>query len=98
MCGSIYAFSGIKMDTKVGSKKFESKVETILTEAKMPVSAAYVAERLKVGWGTARAILLDMTVKGRVRMILTNIAPVFCLGEKKNESKDVGQNEASCNS
>ncbi len=38
---------------------------------KMPVDVAFVANYLKISWVTARAVLQDMALNGKIRVIKT---------------------------
>jgi len=51
---------------KVGSEKLRRKALRAIGEAKVPVTIDYVADRLSISWSTARAILLELALSGRI--------------------------------
>lgn len=71
------------METKVGNQQIEQEVLKILADAKISVSTSFLAKKLNMGWGTARAVLLDMVIKGKVKMISTNITPLFYIDKER---------------
>ncbi len=64
-------------ETKFGNPVIQESVIKLLKETGMPVSVDFVARKLGVGWGTARAILLDLAVQGRIRMVKTTKSLIF---------------------
>lgn len=48
----------------------------------MPVSIEFVAQELGIGWGTARAILLNLAIQGRIAMQKTTKSLIFSTNEQ----------------
>ena len=49
----------------------------LLKAAKVPVSIGYVADELHIAWGTARALLLELTLEGKVEGLKTLKSWIF---------------------
>ena len=67
-----------------------SEIQTLLKlleKTSMPFSIKYVARHLNVGWGTARAMLLELVVDGKVAGQKTTKSWIFWL--PRSESEDV---------
>jgi len=69
---------------KISTPEFENKVMEALNDAENPVTVQFIAEHCGIGWGTARAILLDLTLQGRVKMQPTTSTTIFTI-EKGSE-------------
>ncbi len=67
------------MRNKFDDPQIAKQVLTVLGEAKIPVSIDYVANHLEIAWGTARAILLNMTVQGKIKAQKTTKSLIFSL-------------------
>jgi len=65
--------------TKFDNPSTQNDVVHLLYETKMPVSVEFVAQKLGIGWGTARAILLSLAVQGRVKMEKTTKSLIFSI-------------------
>ena len=76
----------IKTRRKVGTHKFENKVLEVLKNAKEPVTIKYIADRCELGWGTARAILFDLALRGKISM--QHSTPVFITIEKVSKEDE----------
>lgn len=72
--------------TKFNNPDIEKKVLNILREANMPASVDYVANHLKISWGTARAILLDLALEGKIRAEKTTKSLIFSVS-KEDEAR-----------
>ena len=57
------------------------KVVSVLREAKVPASTDYVAHGADLTWATARAVLLDLALIGKVKATKTTKSWVFELPE-----------------
>jgi len=57
----------------------------LLERTPVPVSVEYVAHHLKVGWGTARAMLLELVVNGKVAGQKTTKSWIFWMPRPENE-------------
>jgi len=73
--------------TKFGNPNMQNDVIDLLKETNMPVSVEFVAQKLSIGWGTARAILLNLAVQGKLRMQKTTKSLVFSIDGKGAYSK-----------
>lgn len=76
------------MVVKFDDPKVERQVHKILETHNEPVSIDLVSFHLKVGWGTARGILLNMALKGEIKYLKTSKGFVFWLPKEealKNE-------------
>jgi DNA-binding IclR family transcriptional regulator len=75
------------METKFGNADVQNSVLNLLRKTNMPVDVEFVAQKLGIGWGTARAILLNLVVEGKVCMEKTTKSFIFSLNEgEKNGS------------
>jgi len=75
------------METKFGNADVQNSVLNLLRKTNMPVDVEFVAQKLGIGWGTARAILLNLVVEGKVYMEKTTKSFIFSLNEgEKNGS------------
>jgi len=70
-------------ETKFGNPALQNDVVSLLRETKIPVSVDFVASKLNLGWGTARAILLNLSVQGLVKMQKTTKSLIFSLKEEE---------------
>lgn len=61
--------------------KLMDKTMEIVESAGKPVSIDYVAYHLGISWHSARALLLELVAKGKLRMIDTTKSYVFVKGE-----------------
>lgn len=67
------------MENKFDNPAVEEQVLQVLREVQIPVSIDYVAQRLGISWGTARAILLNMTIEGKLKSQKTTKSLIFSL-------------------
>jgi ribosomal protein S25 len=73
-------------EAKFGNVALEHDVVDVLRQANMPVSVDFIAEKLGVAWGTARAILLSLSVQGVVVMTKTTKSFIFTLKEQPGDA------------
>jgi len=74
----------------VGNEQVENSVIELLKKTPMAVSTDYVAYHLRIGWGTARSLLLHMALEKKLEMEETTKGAVFRLPKNtcaNNESK-----------
>jgi len=71
------------MAKKFDNPKIEEQVVKLLENTQQPVSIDYVAFHLNVNWNTARSILLNMALKGRIQAVKTTKSLIFLLPEQK---------------
>ena len=69
----------------VKDKKLELKVLEVLEKAGKPVSIDYISYHCGIAWTTARAILLRLTVEGKIVAIDTTKSWIFILPSKLRE-------------
>ena len=77
------------MDAKYNDETFQQKALQHLACAKTPISVGYLSQKMNIGWNTARAILTDLVLQGKVTRENSN-AKVFSLkngGKSNNESR-----------
>lgn len=73
---------------KVDELKVEEKVINLLDQTRIPVSIDFIASNIGIGWGTARAILLTLSLERKIRYLKTTKSWVFFLD---NEVKQNGE-------
>jgi predicted ArsR family transcriptional regulator len=76
-------------ETKFGNPDLQNHVLDLIRETKMPVSVDFVANKLNLGWGTARAILLNLSIQGLVHMQKTTKSLIFSLKEEDAKTVQV---------
>lgn len=81
---------------KVGSKEYEKKVKACLSEGTDPCGVGYIARTLSIGFATARAILQELLLEGKIQGQKTTFGWIFWL--EKKQSKEVVQNASSIDS
>ncbi len=83
------------MRRKVSTPEYEAKVLEALSNVENPVTVQFIADQCELGWGTARAVLYDLTLQGRIKMQQTTSTPFFCLerGEEEKKSEENGNNQ-----
>ena len=64
---------------KFGNPDLQNDVIDLLKETAMPVSIEFIAQKMNLGWGTARAILLNLSLQGTVKMEKTTKSFIFSL-------------------
>jgi predicted ArsR family transcriptional regulator len=64
------------MNSKVSDERLRQKAIDIVSVG-MPVSIDYVAHRLGVGWNTAKAILLELALAGKLEAEKTTKSWIF---------------------
>ena len=62
---------------KAMRERMLARAYRVVSEAKGPVSIGYVAYRLGVGWHVARALLLQLALRGAVKMVDTTKSLIF---------------------
>lgn len=77
-------------ETKFGNPNIQKKVIQLLQKTDMPASIDFVAYHLHIGWGTARAILLNLAMQNRIIMQKTTKSFIFSALEEgaKDGSED----------
>ena len=69
----------------------DSEIQTqllkLLEKTSMPVSIEYVARHLNVGWGTARAMLLELALSGKVAGQKTTKSWIFWIPISENVAR-----------
>jgi len=54
----------------------------------MPLSIEYVARHLNVGWGTARAMLLELALDGKIACQKTTKSWIFWISRNVRKGED----------
>ena len=71
---------------KFNNPKLEKEIIELLKETKIPSSIDYVAQHFNLAWGTARAILLNLAVCGKVRAQKTTKSLIFWVEKDNGET------------
>ena len=58
-------------------KKLESEIVEFVKKTEIPCSIDYIAQHFKLAWGTARAILLNLAVLGKINAQKTTKSLIF---------------------
>jgi hypothetical protein len=66
---------------RINDPETEKTVLDVMKEAEQPVSCDYIAFNLQIGWGTARGVLLNMALKGKITALKTTKSFIFLLKE-----------------
>jgi predicted ArsR family transcriptional regulator len=64
---------------RFNNTKTEEKIIDLLKETEIPCSIDFVAHNIGIAWGTARAILLNLVIDGRVQTQKTTKSLIFYL-------------------
>lgn len=67
---------------KFNNPELEEQIVDLLEETSIPCSIDYVAHNFNLAWGTARAILLDLAVRGKVKTQKTTKSLIFWVEHK----------------
>ena len=62
---------------KFNDPETEEKIIALIKKTEIPVSIDFVAQHVNIAWGTARAILLNMTVLGKIQTQKTTKSLIF---------------------
>ena len=62
-------------------KDLEIKIVKLLKEIPIPASIDFVAQHFNLAWGTARAILLNLVIDGRIQTQKTTKNLIFWADE-----------------
>jgi len=65
----------------INNLETKNKVKELLEKSGQPVSVDWVAYNLKVGWGTARALLLNMALEGQIASLRTSKGLLFAAAQ-----------------
>jgi predicted ArsR family transcriptional regulator len=69
---------------KINDSKFREKTIQVLKQSELPDDVDHVAQKLGVGWATARAILLDLALEGRVQVVRTRRGTLFTVPKEES--------------
>jgi len=69
------------------NSELQTQLLKLLKKTRIPVSIEYVARHLNVGWGTARAMLLELVVSGKVAGQKTTKSWIFWMPGSEDERK-----------
>lgn len=77
---------------KLNIPELEKQAESLVNDAKVPVTVDYIARQLHIAWDTARSLLLSLAVQGRVSAVKTMKSWIFQpTPEKKRKARLVGE-------
>jgi hypothetical protein len=62
---------------KVEDAKIEQDVVDLLQRAGKPATTDFVAKNLKLSWSTARAVLMAMSLRGKISFLETTAGLLF---------------------
>ena len=62
---------------KFDNPELEEQIISLLKETEIPCSIDFVAHNMGIAWGTARAILLNLVIEGRVQSQKTTKSLIF---------------------
>jgi len=62
---------------KFNNHELEEKIIQYMKETDIPVAVDFIAQHFDLAWGTARAILLDLAVKGQIKVQKTTKSLIF---------------------
>jgi DNA-binding IclR family transcriptional regulator len=66
------------------NSEVQSQLLELLEKTPIPVSIEFVARHLNVGWGTARAMLLELALSGKVASQKTTKSWIFWIPLSEN--------------
>jgi DNA-binding IclR family transcriptional regulator len=69
----------------ISDSEIQNHLLELLKKTPMPVSIEFVAHHLNVGWGTARALLLELALSGKVASQKTTKSWIFWMAESESE-------------
>jgi len=75
----------MKTQKSIDNPETEENILRFMREANQPVSCDFVAFKLQIGWGTARGVLLNMALKGKITALKTTKSFIFLLKDKDVE-------------
>lgn len=70
---------------KVDNPQVEIQVVELLKNTPMAVSIDFVAHNLRIHWTTARGLLLNMALKGKIKAVKTTKSFIFTLPQGAKE-------------
>lgn len=62
---------------KLNIEELEKQAQTLVEDAKVPVTVDYIARQLHIAWDTSRSLLLSLALKGRVSAVKTMKSWIF---------------------
>jgi len=68
---------------KFNNPKLEQEIIDLLEETPIPCSIEFVAQHFNLAWGTARAILLDLAVRGKIKTQKTTKSLIFWIEKRR---------------
>jgi hypothetical protein len=78
---------------KFDNEDVEAAVIELLRRTREPVSIDFVSHHTKMGWGTARGVLLNMTLKGQIKSVKTTKSLIFFLESMETPQKETTETE-----
>ena len=68
---------------KFDNPELEEQIISLLKETEIPCSIDFVAHNVGIAWGTARAILLNLAVNGKIQTQKTTKSLIFWLDNNR---------------
>jgi predicted transcriptional regulator len=60
----------------------EQQTVELLKTSKIPCSISFVAKHLSIAWATARTLLLNLTIQGKIKSQKTTTSIIFWVNDK----------------
>lgn len=67
---------------KINNSSIEESTIELLKGSKVPCSISYVAKHLSIAWATARTILLNLALQGKIKSQRTTTSLIFWINSK----------------
>jgi predicted ArsR family transcriptional regulator len=71
---------------KLDNSSMERQATELLKTSKVPCSISFVAKHLSIAWATARALLLNLTIQGKIKSQRTTTSIIFWVNGKSEVS------------
>jgi hypothetical protein len=68
---------------KLNIEELENRAQTLVEDAKFPVTVDYIARQLHLAWDTARSLLLSLALRNRITAVRGMNSWTFKPVEKK---------------
>jgi len=72
---------------KFNNPELEEQIIELLKKTEIPCSIDFVAHNVDIAWGTARAILLNLVVLGKIQTQKTTKSLIFWVDKNNGESR-----------
>jgi len=72
---------------KFNDPKLEEQIIELLKKTEIPCSIDFVAHNVEIAWGTARAILLNLVILGKVQTQKTTKSFIFWIDKNNRDAR-----------